>query len=753
MEANITQAGLEIVGGQSQRVPGAARDAMIHEQLYRYAEDLQHLMEQHCTLEAHYERLRDSFGRIDERRETLEILLEHSRDVHIVTDAVGTILQSNSAVMSIAPVTRIVGYNLADWLLPSSREHFRTLLQQIVEGKQHAGVAWELRFRRDTADQASIIMSVQGFPVHKDGEIRHIHWIMRDITQLREQEFESQVSTMVFKHAAEGVMITDVEGEIIAVNPAFSRITGYGQEEVLGKRPSLLKSGVQDASFYASFWDALKSDGFWQGEVYNQKKNGEVFVEWLTVSAARDSDGRILSYIAVFSDLSRLLLAERRLSYLAHHDTLTGLANRLLLQDRLVQTLSQSRRTGVPFSVIFIDLDRFKQINDTLGHEIGDRVLQEAAVRVTRSVRDGDTVARLGGDEFVIIAVGLCGDTDISRFCEKIIDALMQPVHVEGRELFVGASLGCAEYPRHGDDETVLLKHADVAMYRAKSTGGNCFSIFEQILDVGDGPLRMETELRRVLERGQLRLEYQPQVAIEDGSLQGVEALLRWDHPKLGSVPPADFIPIAEQIGLIIPIGKWVLETACEQLAEWDAQGLPKVTMAINVSPRQLRDPEFVSTVTNAMAFNHIDPRRIELEVTEAEIMFHAEADFIKLGPLREMGVKIAIDDFGTGYASLARLMHLPIDRLKIDRAFVTPLEMDGDPRAGAICASIVAMGRALGLQMIAEGVESSLQRETLANQGCDFIQGYLTGRPMRPEAIPCWLAEQLVESVEKLAS
>ena len=730
--------------GQPQRFAGMSRDAALHEQLYRYAEDLEQMVERNTALEAHYGALRESCERLTESRVLLDDLINSSHDIHIVTDGAGTILQCNPAVAPIAAPQQLAGYNLQDWVLPSYQGNFQ-LMREAVLGGTGVVPENELRLRRMPPNESPLIVNAQVLAVSPEGEKKRLHWVMRDMTRMQEIQFESQVSTMVFKSAAEGVMITDIEGGILAINPAFSRITGYSAADVVGRNPRFLKSGLQDASFYKGFWEALTENGYWQGEVYNRKKNGEIYPEWLTVSSARDSDGKILSYIAVFSDLSRLLQTEKRLSYLAHHDTLTGLPNRLLFQDRLAQTLTQARRSGVPFTLIFIDLDRFKQINDTLGHEVGDQVLREVGQRLSSVVREADTVARLGGDEFVILAPALSGDDDIGSVCAKALETMAQPILVGDHELYVGGSFGCAEYPRHGDDETNLLKHADVAMYRAKAVGGNTHAMYEQHAKVDDGMLRLETEMRRALERNEMRLEFQPQVTAEGGELMGVEALLRWDHPRLGAVPPVEFIPVAEQIGQIIPIGAWVLDAACRQLAEWDARQISVPVMAVNVSPRQLRDPRFVDTVRSALTRHGIAPERLELEVTEGEVMFHIDTDHSKLMPLRSLGIKIAIDNFGTGYSSLARLKELPIDRIKIDRSFITALEEKDKAYALAISGAIVTMGRALGLGLIAEGVESLAQHEVLAGQGCEAIQGYLIGRPMRPEALAEWVATRTI--------
>ena len=503
---NIKSDGLDKsrpAGGQTVRLPGSTRAVALHDQLYRYAEDLQQMIERNGALETHYETLCETCARLMESREELDELMRSSRDIHLLTDPTGIILQCNPAGEALAPKHLLtgsalqdfahdnwlvarqesaparVGGNLYDWVLPSHRDTFLGLLSKATEGSKSGDPGSELHLQRASQGASPLIVSAQVLATRKDGEVRYLHWILRDVTHQRETEFETQISTMVFKHAAEGVMITDIEGTILVVNPAFSRITGYSAEEVVGQPPRILSSGKQDAAFYAGFWQALRENGSWQGELYNRRKNGDIYPEWLTVSAARATDGSILSYIAVFTDLSRLLQAEKRLSYLAHHDSLTGLPNRLLFQDRLAQALAQAKRSSIQFTLIFIDLDKFKPINGTLGYAVGDRVLQEIANRLSGSVRECDTVARLGGDEFVILAPGLIGETDIGGLCNKLIDLLRQPIQVQGNEVFIGSSFGCAEYPNHGDDEVVLLKCADAAMYAAKAAGGNSYAIYE----------------------------------------------------------------------------------------------------------------------------------------------------------------------------------------------------------------------------------------------------------------------------------
>jgi diguanylate cyclase (GGDEF)-like protein/PAS domain S-box-containing protein len=464
-----------LAAGQTLRLPGGSKDAALHDQLYRYAEDLEQILERHGALESRYESLQASCDRLAESRAMLDDLIRNSRDIHIVTNAQGNILQMNPAADQNSPPGIMAGFPLVDWVRPSHRGNFEAMHHAALSGKGDARQEWELILHRKRPDQSPLIASAQVIPIRPREAVEMLHWILRDVTHQREIEFDTQISSMVFKNATEGVMITDVEGDILAVNPAFTRITGYSAEEAIGRNPRFLKSGIQDTAFYGNLWKSLREKGNWQGKVNNRRKSGEIYPEWLTISAARDNQGNILSYIAVFNDLSHLLQAEKELAYLAHHDTLTGLPNRLLFQERLTQTISQSHRFGNLFSIIFIDLDRFKPINDTHGHEVGDHVLKEIARRLADSVREVDTVARMGGDEFVILAPGLAGKEAVEHVCHKLINAMIQPLHVAGHALQLGASLGCAEYPLDGEDEVALLRHADTSMYRAKAAGGNGF--------------------------------------------------------------------------------------------------------------------------------------------------------------------------------------------------------------------------------------------------------------------------------------
>lgn len=718
-----------------------SREPELNAQLFRYAEDLQQMLERQGELEADYRDLLLASIPLAESRNQLNGLIDRSPDMHIVTDSEGRVLRCNPATAKLGRPEEVLGSLLRHWLSPTHVEQYEALLRRALRaapGELQDDAQPELKLCPTVPVGASLIVSVQALPLLHEGRISSVHWIMHDVTRQREVQFEAQISSAVFKSASEGVVITDAGGRILSVNPSFCRITGYSPAEAIGNKPGkLLGSGVHDEAFFAAFWQSLRETGNWQGEIYNRRKSGEVYPEWLTVNAVRNEDGGIESYIAVFADLSHIFdETQQRVAYLAHHDILTTLPNRLLFHERLQEVLGQKNCADNGFSVILLDLDRFKQVNDAFGPRVGDGVLQEVARRLRETVRKVDTLARFGGNEFAIIAPGMSGEADIGGYCAKLLGALRPAMLIDGRELFVCSSLGCATYPAHGHDEGVLLKNAAAAMYYAKSAGGNTYSLHDAHAVVDDGTLPMENELRRALERGQLRLEYQPQVATRDGTLVGVEALLRWQHPLFGEVSPEQFIPVAEAAGLIGSIGEWVLHSACRQLAAWDAQGVPIASIGVNLSPRQLRDPAIVDKVRAALAVSGIAAPRLELEVTESEMLFQLDADRYKLDALRELGVKIAIDDFGSGYSSLGRLLHLKIDRLKLDRCFVLELEPQGDTRAGAITAAILSLGEALGVELVVEGVETEAQFALLSRQGFQVIQGYLTGRPMSAAAI-----------------
>ena len=551
----------------------------------------------------------------------------------------------------------------------------------------------------------------------------------RDITEQNEQNARLRLSGKILENIAEGILVTDSDGMIRAVNPAFSKITGFSEAEVIGKNANLLQSGRQDDGFYRQMWSALKNVGYWGGEIWNRRKNGEVYPELLTINTITDDEDN-LNYVAVFSDISSVKKTSEKLEYLAHHNPLTGLPNRRLLQARLEHSLQNAKREGTRGAVIYIDLDNFKKINDSLGHDAGDEVLKTVAERLMIGARQVDTVAHLSGDEFVTVLHKTKSIDDAVTRATQIIESLQQPFLVEEYELMVGGSLGIAEYDGTSESIDSLLKNADAAMYKAKEGGKNRYHVYSpDLTETAVEKVLMESHLRKALERGELFLNYQPQVDLHTGRIVAAEALLRWVHPELGSVPPDKFIPLSEETGQIIPIGEWVLKTACQQMMEWRKKGLGMKRIAVNLSGKQIQLKDLHKQVEQLLYETGLPSGSLELEITEGFVMQHPEQSIAVLQNIRNLGVELSIDDFGTGHSSLNYLKRLPINRLKIDRTFVNDIgtKMEGE----AITRAIIAMGRSLSLQITAEGVETAEQHEYLEAHGCHEAQGYLFSYPL----------------------
>jgi diguanylate cyclase (GGDEF)-like protein/PAS domain S-box-containing protein len=554
-------------------------------------------------------------------------------------------------------------------------------------------------------------------------------WVYADITARREAEEKLRLSATVLEHIADGVMVVDASGIIVTVNPAFTQITGYSEAEALGRHSSLNRSQRHDAAFYQAMWDELIASGFWRGEVWHQRKNGEVYLEWLTISAVRDTRAVTTHYVGVFSDITLAKESQEKLDHMAHHDPLTALPNRLLFHDRLQHALLRAARDLEQLAVLFIDLDRFKNVNDTLGHHVGDELLQQVAGQLSARLREGDTLARLGGDEFIVLLERIDGEYGATQVAEKLMTMFEQPFTVAGHELFVTCSVGISLYPDDALDLNMLIRNADVAMYQAKARGRNGYRFYAPSM-TGEGVerLRLETFLRRSIEKNEIFLNYQPQVEIDTGRLVGVEALVRWNHPELGLVPPARFIPLAEDSGFINQLGKWVLDEACRQMMRWQAQGLRVPKMAVNLSVKQFERGSIAGMVAAILQETGLEPQRLQLEVTESVIMNTGDAlGFIN--DLHAIGVGLAIDDFGTGYSSLAYLKQLPVQTLKIDRSFIKDISTDVNDEAIAI--AIIQLGKSMHLSVIAEGVETEEQAAFLLRHGCKLAQGYFYSRPV----------------------
>ncbi|MES9837017.1 MAG: EAL domain-containing protein [Candidatus Thiodiazotropha sp.] len=561
--------------------------------------------------------------------------------------------------------------------------------------------------------------------VLEDKQLRKAHRIAEEKLRLAERAFQN---------TAEGITVTDVNGDIVSTNPAFEAITGYTHEEVMDQNPRILKSGHHEPSFYRDMWDTLLKAGHWRGEIWNRRKNGDVYPEWLTISAVKDNRGDTTHYVGVFTDITQIKEAQDQINFLAHHDALTQLPNRALFRERFDHALMHARRESNSIALLFLDLDRFKTVNDTLGHPSGDLVLLEVSRRMSNIIRSSDTIARLGGDEFVLLLEEQTSAQHAAVVARKLIDLFSTPMNIGEHELVVTASIGITLYPNDGDDPDLLIRHADRAMYEAKQQGRNTYRFFTQALTEGAlERLMMENELRRAISRDELILHYQPIVDIKTRQLRGVEALVRWQHPKQGLIAPGRFIELAEEIGIIGDIGKWVLHTACTQLARWDRDEFRVPRISVNLSVQQI-DQTLVMQVSDELQISALAPERLELEVTESMLMRNPELSRTVLGELKAIGVNFAIDDFGTGYSSLAYLKLLPLDRIKIDQSFVRDIGRDSNDEA--IVRAIIALSKNLGLESVAEGVEYSNQVDFLQKAGSVLAQGYLYSHPVPAEEL-----------------
>ena len=548
-----------------------------------------------------------------------------------------------------------------------------------------------------------------------------------------------QMAERVIDASLEGIIITNPNGVIEYVNPAFCQVTGYSEEEAIGRTPALLSSGRHDAVFYRQMWHELDTHGYWRGEIWNRRKGGALYLERLTITAVTDDGGEVTHYAALFTDITLIRENEERVRRLAYYDPLTRLPNRRLLEDRLELAIRHAHRQGQGLAVIFIDLDHFKQVNDTLGHAVGDELLLQVAQRLQARLREDDTLARLGGDEFLALLPELNSLEEVTLVARRLIDAVAQPFEVLGNTFRIGCSLGISLYPEDGTTADALVRSADTAMYRAKREGRNTYRLFRAEMNDHDSRLlALESALRDTVESGEgLAVHYQPLVNRDSGEVEGAEALVRWAHPEFGSVSPGVFIPMAERSGLIIPLGRWVMEEVAGQLRQWRQARLNPPRVAINLSASQFWQRDLVEQVRQLFARFELPPGQIGFELTESVLLDRQQEAVAVLSDLRELGCRIAIDDFGTGYSSLSYLQDLPLTTLKVDRSFVQRLAVDdASERRGsaAIVAAVTGLAQELGLRVVAEGVETEAQLEALARYPVTLIQGYLTGRPVDAE-------------------
>lgn len=618
-----------------------------------------------------------------------------------------------------------------------SPEEYKDMWETITAGK-----VWRGQFHNKRKDGAIYWEAASISPVRDgEGDITHFIAVKEDITARKRAEDQLRLNATVFDTTTEGIIVTDADGRIKTVNPAFTRITGYEAEEVVGKKPSLLSSGRHDEDFYTAMWHGIRTRGYWSGEIWNRRKDGSVFPEWLSLASIPNDRGEVQEYVAVFSDITRRKQDEEQIRRQANYDALTGLPNRSLLVDRLARSIAGARREDSMIALLFIDLDRFKGVNDTLGHVMGDELLQMVAERLQVCVREVDTVARFGGDEFVVILEDVKQANDAAEVAKKIIAELDSAFSLANREVFIGASIGITLFPTDTDDPSSMLRNADMAMYRAKDAGRNNYQFFTLTMNEQvQQRMALENDLRLALERDELALHYQPIVRFDSGELVGVEALLRWRHPQRGMVSPDTFIPLAEETGLIGPIGRWVLKTAVAQAAEWRRAGL-HMRMSVNLSSRQLSLGLTVDEVADTLAENDLPAAALTLEITEGMMLEGAGEMLTWLKALKKLGVGLSVDDFGTGFSSLSYLKRFPMDTLKIDRSFVDGLPDDREDVS--LVQAIVAMADSLDLKIVAEGVETERQRRFLQHLGCDLAQGYLFSKPLWAEAIPAFVSAQ----------
>lgn len=661
--------------------------------------------------------------------------LEQSPVSIVITDTDGTIEYVNpkfeensgySAEESIGQDSRMLKTD------GKTNEEYEVLWDTLQQGRVWKGALYSRK-----KDGSAYWESASISPIRDEqGQVTHYVEVTEDITAHRQTEDQQRMNATVFDTTTEGIMVTDAQGRIKAVNPAFTDIMGYSSEEIVGQMPSFFSSGRHDQAFFAELWGHLHAVGSWAGEIWNRRKDGSVFPEWLSIAAIRDEHDAINEYVAIFSDITQRKQDEEQILYQANYDVLTGLPNRTLLFDRLLQSIVSARREEWRFALMFVDLDRFKAVNDLYGHVAGDELLQLVGSRLRSLVREVDTVARFGGDEFVVLLHGVNYEEDAAQVAEKLIDALSEPFRITDRTVSIGASIGITFFPADAtesgslmDEANALLSNADMAMYHAKSSGRNRYHFFQQGMQTRvKDHLSLEQDLLSALENDELLIFYQPIHNARSGELASVEALIRWQHPQRGMVPPTAFVSLAEDTGLIGPIAEWAFRIACKQVSEWREGEIAGLNLSVNLSSRQRGLGFTAGKLAGILTQTGLPAESLTLEITENLLMEGSVNSVQWLTDFRKLGVRLAIDDFGTGYSSLSYLKRFPINALKVDRSFIH--DLPGDKGDQSLVAAIVAMADSLGIEVVAEGVENDAQRECVKRIGCDYMQGYLFGKP-----------------------
>jgi diguanylate cyclase (GGDEF)-like protein/PAS domain S-box-containing protein len=724
------------------QVPGnlaTPEETLLHELLHE-------LQVHQIELEVQNEELRKTLAELDDSRSLYFDFYDRAPVGYCTLTRDGLITQANLTTARLLGIERrnLIKKSFTQLIHSEDQDIFYLLHKQLVEDE--SAKACELRMKR--ADDTQFWARVEALAVLNEQSEPVLRIVLSDISALKQTEEELRVAAIAFE-SQEGMMVCTPDGVIIKVNQAFTTLTGYSPAEAIGKTPQLLSSGRHSKAFYQSMWGTLKKVGYWQGEIWNQRKNGKIFAEWLTISSVTAPDGHVSHYVGTFSDITANEEAAAEIHRLAYYDPLTQLPNRRLLEDRISQALANASRNLRYGAILFLDLDNFKVINDTRGHAVGDLLLVEVARRLNHIVRKGDTVARLGGDEFVVLLEDLSTDMQqatvlVEQVGEKILNNLALPYLFESYEFHCTTSIGISVYCDQKEcsekNSEELLRHADIAMYQSKKAGRNTLRFFDPAMQAAvSSRAALERDLRNALEHGQFLLYYQSQV-YHNGEIIGAEVLLRWRHPERGLVSPLDFIPLAEDTGLILPIGQWVLDTACQQLKLWENHaGARHLQLAVNVSARQFHQTDFVKQVQQTIARHGINPVLLKLELTESLVLDNVDDTIAKMNRLKAIGVRFSMDDFGTGFSSLAYLTRLPLDQLKIDQSFVR--NMGVKPRDAVIVQTIIGMANNLGMEVVAEGVETEEQRAFLERHGCSTCQRAicLANQCLSSSSKPCW--------------
>ena len=663
----------------------------------------------------------------------------------------GRFLWANTRLCDLlgAEPVQTLSLNFRDVMIAQDPDWAASQLERLLAGEIDHYVGERHCLRLDNGRRVPVLCTVTLAPEVGD-EPAHLVCVVQDLDEikaaraaLQRSEARQRLAATVVDNTMEGVVVTDAHSRILSVNAAFTRLLGYTEEELLGKTPRVFKSGRHDKAFYEAMWSTLTETGYWQGEIWNRRKNGEIFPEHMSLSAVRDPAGEITHYVCMFTDISEEKAQQRQLEYLAHNDPLTGLSNRTWFGHQLELAVQEAQGSGEHIAVLLLNLDRFKDVNDSYGHTTGDEVLKHIARQVQSALRPGDVLGRMAGDELAVVARNLRHADGAAAMARHLIRAVAEPWRSpDGLEVVAGVSVGICMFPEHAGTTELLLQGAHAAVYGAKARGRGAWCFFhEAMTQAARERLELESRLRLALAQGHLQMYYQPQMDIATGRIQGAEALVRWNDPQEGLISPARFIPVAETSGVIGPLGEWVVREVCRQGQQWREAGLPPLTLALNVSPRQFHLTDLAGCTAAALQASGFPAALLELEITESALAERTEEARQVLVRLRELGVRIAVDDFGTGYSLRAQLKRFPIDVLKIDQGFIRDIPQSEDDMA--ISAAIIAMGHSMGLSVLAEGVETEGQLAFLRERGCDAYQGYLCSRPVPADEFVALLRAQ----------